>query len=164
MYWCGLERTARDDPGLQRGVALDEGRVGEQRVAERDVAAELVAVGQDVAVDAERGAATDQRADQHRPAGRPRIGARLRPEPEFLQHRRHDRDVGRRRGDRQVHDALAGQPGNRRAADVLDVRSGRRSWMSSVTAAATSIVLGSHGSTVAGSRTYGPIGGFTGGV
>ena len=42
------------------------------------------------------------------------------PNPSSLQHRRHDRNVGRRRGDRQVHDPLAGQPGNRRAADVLD--------------------------------------------
>ena len=48
---------------------------------------------------------------------------------------------------------LPGSPGTAVLPMCSTVRSGRRSWMSSVTAAATSIVLGSHGSTVGGSRT-----------
>ena len=116
----GVERAAGDDPGLQRRVPLDEGRVGEQRIAERQVPVQLLAVGQDVEVDAERGPGTDHRADEHRPARRPRIRSGLWSEPELAEQCRHDRHVVRRRGDRQVDDALAGQPGHRRAADVLD--------------------------------------------
>ena len=115
-----LERAARDDPGLERGVPLDQPRIGEQRIAEREVAGQLLAVGEDVAVDAERGAGSDQRTNQHGPAGWPRIRAGLRAEAEVAQHRGHRRDVVRRRRDGQVDDALAGQTWDRGAADVFD--------------------------------------------
>ncbi len=115
-----LDGPAFDDPGLQRGVTLDEGRVGEQRVAERHVAVQLLAVWQDVAMDPELGPGTDDRSDEHRPAGRPWIGPRLTPEPQLVEHRRHDGDVIGGRRDREVDDALAWKPRDRGAADVLD--------------------------------------------
>ena len=116
----GLDRTTLDDAGLERGIAGDERRVGEQGVAEGQVAAQLLGVGQDVAVDAERRAVTDQRADEHRSARRPGIGSRLRTEPQLAQEIGHRRHVVGRRGDGEVDDALAGQTRDRGAADVLD--------------------------------------------
>ena len=73
-------QAALDDPGLEPGVLLHQCRIGQQRVPERHVPGELARVWQDVAVDAERGVAADHRADEHRPRGRERNQARLRPE------------------------------------------------------------------------------------
>ena len=115
-----LDRPGLDDPRLQDRVALDEQRVREKRVAECQIAMELVAVRQDVAVDAERGPVSHQRADQHRAAWRPRVGTRLRTEPELAEQRGHVGDVVRCRRDREIDDALARQARDRRAADVLD--------------------------------------------
>ena len=113
-------QAALDDPGLEPGVLLHQCRIGQQRVPERHVPGELARVWQDVAVDAERGVAADHRADEHRPRGRERIQARLRPEADPRQPGRHHRDVVGRGRDRQVDDALARQSRDRRAPDVLD--------------------------------------------
>ena len=115
-----LDRAALDDPGLERGIAFDKRRIGQQGVPERDVAPELLRVRQHVAVDAERRSVTDQRADQHRAARWPRVRTGLGPEPQLAE-KRGDRGhiIGGRR-DRQVDDALAGQTRHRGAADVLD--------------------------------------------
>ena len=58
----------------------------------------------------------------------------------------------------EVHDALAGQAGHGRAADVLDHEVRPRSATSAITVSATVVVRGSHGRTLAGRRSYGPIG------
>ena len=71
-------------------------------------------------MDPKRPVAKDHRADQHRPAGRPRIRPRLTPETDLAQGRGDGRHIVMRGGDGQVHDALARQPGDGRAADVLD--------------------------------------------
>ena len=75
----------------------------------------------DVEVDPVLDAVVDDRADVHRPGRRPRIGARLRPEPELVHRRGDRRDVGRVGLGPEVDDPLAGQARDRRAADVLDV-------------------------------------------
>ena len=115
-----LERTARDDPGLERRVAFDECGVGEERIPERDVALELLLFGQHVTVDAERRTGTDDRPDEHRAAWRPWVGPRLRSEAELAEHRGDRRHVVRGRRDREVDDPLARQTRHRGTADVLD--------------------------------------------
>ena len=115
-----LDRAVGHDAGLELRITLDEGGIGKQRVAERHVALELLGVGQDVAMDAELRAATNEGAHQHRPARWPWIGTWLRSEPQLPEHRRDSRDVLGSGRDGEIHDALAGQSGDGRAADVLD--------------------------------------------
>ena len=84
-----------DDLGLECGVGRDQLRVGEQRVAEREVADDFVAAWLDVQVDPEERPVHDQRADEHRARRRERVLAGLRPEPQAEQHLGHHRHVFR---------------------------------------------------------------------
>jgi hypothetical protein len=115
-----LGQAAVDDVGLERGIGLDERRIGAQRVPEREVAPDLLRPRLDMEVELERVIVDDDRADEHRPRRGPWVGARLRTEAQ-VGHLGDDAGDGLgRRGDGEVDHALAGQARHRRAADVLD--------------------------------------------
>ena len=104
----GAGRAGGHDRGLEPGVFVHEVGIGSERIAESEVGLDLGAIRDDVAVDVEDRAFDLDRADEHRPGRRPRIGARLGSEAEVVQV---DGDPGISSGcalDPQVEDALAG--------------------------------------------------------
>ncbi len=109
-----------DDLALERDVLGEERRIGPQGVAERKVPTQLAVPGLDVAVDPQRQPVDRHGAHQHGSGRRERVRARLGLEAKGEQGLHDRRDGSRVRRDRQVHDPLAGQAGNRRAPDVLD--------------------------------------------
>ena len=119
-----VHRGPAGDGGLELRVLADEFRIPAEGVPERDVPAHVAARGLDVEMDAEFVAVVQDRADEHRPGRRPRIRARLVLESEVVEEGDDRRDVRRRRLDREVHDALAGQGRDGGAADVLDMEVG----------------------------------------
>ena len=121
VYWCALVEPALDDADLEVRVGPGQLRVGAQGVPEarRRGPAPPGRAGHGHGGGTWSRRRTDG-ADQHRPRWRPRIRSGLRPEAELEKQRGDDWNVIGRGRDREIDDALAGQAGNGRAADVLD--------------------------------------------
>ena len=89
----GAGRAGGHDRGLEPGVFIHQIGIGSERIAESEVGFHLGAIRDDVAVDVEDRAFDLDGADQHRSGRRPRIGAGLGSETEFVQVARDPRDL-----------------------------------------------------------------------
>ncbi len=108
---------------LLRRVVTAQPRVGAQGVAEVEVLADLRArLGDHVEMDRVHPAAPLHRAHEDRTGRRPRVRSALALEAEAHEPVGRPRHGLRRRDQHEVDDALPGEPGNGRAAEVLDPR------------------------------------------